>query len=172
MEIIFDKVQIGIEKYSWIMKRVHETDVSVDIDFQRAFNGFYRMRQHPEHFYRVYYKYLEKNKNNGALTFEDVVTYLYHETGSIHASFSSKLLETVRADMPVWDKFVLQNLGLRAPYYYEKERLQKTIRLYDRICKWFTTTEASEKLLVFNEKFPDSDLSDVKKVDFILWATR
>ena len=116
MEIIFDKVQIGIEKYSWIMKRVHETDVSVDIDFQRAFNGFYRMRQRPEHFYRVYYKYLEKKKNNGALTFEDVVTYLYHETGSIHASFSSKLLATVRADMPVWDKFVLQNLSLRAPY--------------------------------------------------------
>ena len=60
MEIIFDKVQIGIEKYSWIMKRVHETDVSVDIDFQRAFNGFYRMRQHPEHFYRVYYKYKKR----------------------------------------------------------------------------------------------------------------
>ena len=172
MEIIFDKVQIGIEKYSWIMKRVHETDVSVDIDFQRAFNSFYRMRQHPEHFYRVYYKYLEKNKNNGALTFEDVVTYLYHETGSIHASFSSKLLATVREDMPVWDKFVLQNLGLRAPYYYEKERLQKTIRLYDRICEWYTTAEASEKLHVFNEKFPESNLSDVKKVDFILWATR
>lgn len=172
MDIIFEKVKIGIEKYNWIMKRVHETDVSVDTDFQRAFNDFYRMRQRPESFYKIYYEYLERSKDNDGLTFEDVVTYLYRETGNIHASFSSKLLATVKPDMPVWDKFVLQNLGLRAPYYYEKERLQKTIQLYDRICKWYTTAEASEKLIVFDEKFPNSNISDVKKVDFILWATR
>ena len=50
MDIIFEKIQIGIEKYNRIMKRVHETDVSVDADFQRVFNGFYRMRQRPESF--------------------------------------------------------------------------------------------------------------------------
>ena len=73
MDIIFEKIQIGIEKYNRIMKRVHETDVSVDADFQRAFNGFYRMRQRPESFYRIYYEYPERNKDNGDLTFEDVV---------------------------------------------------------------------------------------------------
>ena len=125
MDIIFEKIQIGIEKYNRIMKRVHETDVSVDADFQRVFNGFYRMRQRPESFYRIYYEYLERNKDNGDLTFEDVVTYLYHETGSIHASFSSKLLATVRPDMPVWDKFVLQNLGLRAPITMKKKDCRK-----------------------------------------------
>lgn len=172
MDIIFDKVQIGIEKYTWIMRRVQETDVSVDAGFQRAYNGFYRIRQRPESFYKTYYEYLERNKDNKGLTFEEVITYLYRETGSIHASFSSKLLATVRSDMPVWDKFVLQNLGLRAPYYYEKDRLQKTIRLYDRICEWYATSEAVAKLNVFDEKFPDINISDVKKIDFILWATR
>ena len=172
METILDRVEIGIEKYNWIMKRVHETDVSSDVVFQRAFNGFYRMRQRPASFYASYYTYLEENKNNQVLSFEDTVTYLYQETGSIHASFSSKLLATVNPNMPIWDKFVLQNLGLRTPYSYEKDRLQKTIKLYQKICDWYKTDEAIKKLAVFNQQFPGTNITDVKKIDFILWATR
>ena len=172
MEMILDRVEIGIEKYNWIMKRVHEVDVSADVEFQKFFNGFYRMRQRPASFYQSYYAYLESNKNNSALTFESIVTHLYEETGSIHASFSSKLLATVNPDMPIWDRFVLQNLGLRTPYYYEKDRLQKTVQLYERICDWYQSEEAKEKLQVFNELFPNAEISDVKKIDFILWATR
>ena len=172
MEMISNKVEIGIDKYSWIMKRVNEVDVSVDTEFQRFYNGFYRMRQRPADFYACYYAYLEQNKHNRDLTFEDIVTHLYQKTGSIHASFSSKLLATVNPDMPIWDEFVLQNLGLRTPYHYEKNRLQKTVQLYQRICDWYQSSEATEKLNEFNRRFPNVDISDVKKIDFILWATR
>ena len=172
METILDRVEIGIEKYNWIMKRVHETDVSSDVEFQRVFNGFYRIRQRPASFYASYYTYLEKNKNNQKISFGDIVTYLYQETGSIHASFSSKLLATVNPNMPIWDKFVLQNLGLRTPYSYEKDRLQKTIQLYQKICDWYKTDEAIKKLAVFNQQFLGTNITDVKKIDFILWATR
>ena len=172
MGMIIDRVVIGLEKYNRIMKRVHEVDVSTDAEFQRFFNGFYRMRQRPADFYASYYAYLEQNKHNRELTFEDILTYLYQETGSIHASFSSKLLATVNPDMPIWDKFVLQNLGLRTPYYYEKDRFQKTVQLYRRICDWYKSSEAKEKLNEFNRLFPNAEISDVKKIDFILWATR
>jgi len=171
-KMIIDRVNVGIEKYKWIMARVHEADVSSDAVFQKFFNGFYRMRQRPANFYQCYYSYLERNKNNLNLTFEDVVTYLYQKTGSIHASFSSKLLATVNPDMPIWDKFVLQNLGLRAPYYYEKDRLQKTIRLYREICDWYQSEEAIDKLKSFDKLFPNTNISNVKKIDFMLWATR
>ena len=167
-----DRVEAGIEKYNWIMKRIHEVDIATDTEFQKFFNGFYRMRQRPATFYKSYYAFLENRKSDKTLTFEDVITYLYKETGSIHASFSSKLLATVNPDMPIWDKFVLQNLGLRTPYYYEKDRLQKTIQLYQRICDWYQTEEAQEKLQLFNTLFPNTNISDTKKIDFILWATR
>lgn len=170
--MILDRVEIGIRKYNWIMSRVHEADVSADGEFQKFYNGFYRMRQRPADFYKTYYAFLEENKDNRALTFEKVLTHLYEETGSIHASFSSKLLATINPDMPIWDKFVLQNLGLRTPYYYEKDRLQKTVLLYQRICDWYKSEEAMEKLQFFNEMFPNTEISDVKKIDFILWATR
>ena len=172
MEMILDRVEIGIEKYNRIMKRVYDVDVSIDAEFQKIFNGFYRMRQRPASFYAAFYAYLEQNKHNQELTFEDIVTYLYQKTGSIHASFSSKLLATVNPDMPIWDKFVLQNLGLHTPYHYEKNRLQKTLQLYQHICDWYKSSEAIEKLNEFNRLFPDVDISDVKKIDFILWATR
>ena len=88
------------------MARVHEADISSDAVFQKFFNGFYCIRQRPANFYQCCYSYLERNKNNLNLTFEDVVTYLYQETGSIHASFISKLLATVNPEMPIWDKIV------------------------------------------------------------------
>ena len=172
MEKILDRVKIGLAKYQWIMSHVHETDVSSNAEFQKFYNGFYRMRQRPADFYKTYYAFLEKSKNNPCLTFEEILTYLYNETGSIHASFSSKLLATVNPNMPIWDKFVLQNLGLRVPYSYEKDRLPKTVRLYQQICDWYESEQAREKLKVFNEMFPNEDISDVKKIDFILWATR
>ena len=112
------------------------------------------------------------NRTRVILTFEEILTYLYEKTGAVHASFSSKLLATVNPNMPIWDKFVLQNLGLRTPYTYQKDRLQKTVQLYQQICDWYGSEQAKEKLREFNELFPNVDISDVKKIDFILWATR
>lgn len=37
MEMISDRVEIGIEKYNRIMQRVHETDVLSDAEFQKFF---------------------------------------------------------------------------------------------------------------------------------------
>ena len=76
MEMILDKVETGIDKYNWIMKRVHEVDVSTDAEFQRFFNGFYRMRQRPASFYASYYSYLEQNKKNKSLIFLCVKHFL------------------------------------------------------------------------------------------------
>ena len=167
-----ERVLRGIEKYTWIMDRILTVDVSIDTEFQRRFNGFFRMRQRPADFYNCFYTFLEENKHNQQLTFEDVITYLYDKTGSIHASFSSKLLAAVNPDMPIWDQFVLKNLGLRPPYYYEKDRLQKTIALYDKIRGWYTTADAAEKLSQFNVAFPEINISNTKKIDFILWSSR
>lgn len=166
------RINDGLKKYCSIMTELYQTDVAQDKAFQRMFNGFYRMRQRPKDFYSVYFSFLEENKMNKDLTFEEVLTYLFRETGEVHASFSSKLLATVRPEMPIWDKFVLQNLGLRPTYGYEANRLEKTVVLYQKICDWYHTEDAAKKLEEFNAVFPEAEISDVKKIDFILWATR
>lgn len=172
MEVSLDKVSAGLAKYCTIMERFRSVDVSKDTTFQRLFNGYYRMRQRPKDFYTAFYAYLELEKGNQNLTFHEVLLHIYETTGVLTPSFSSKLLATVRPEMPVWDQFVLKNLGLKSPYYYDKERFQKTEGLYQAICDWYKTSEAEDRLDFFNSHFPDVAVTDTKKIDLILWQTR
>ena len=172
MEIRFDRITPGIQKYTKLMQWVLETDVSRDMDFQRFYNGFYRMRQRNSAFYTSYYQFFEENKHNQQLTFEDILHYLYGQTGQIHASFSSKMLATIRPEMPLWDKFVLQNLSLRAPYPYEKNRFEKVVQLYNYIIQWYSTEETQNYLAIFNQHYPDAVMTDTKKIDWILWGVQ
>ena len=172
MELEKDMLLRDVEKYCALIKRYHETDVSKDAEFQRSFNGYYRMRQSKADFYQCFYAFLEQQKGNKTLTFHEVLFYLYEHTGIITLSFSSKLLATVRPEMPVWDRFVLKNLNLKAPYYNDKNRLEKTEQVYQKICEWYRTEEAAETLKLFERMLPDVPVSEVKKIDFILWKRR
>lgn len=164
MDVCIEKITAGIHKYIAIRERLYAVDVSEDLGFQRQFNGCYRMRQRSQKFYSTFYAYLEREKNNPSLTFSQVLTYLYEQTGVITPSFSSKLLATVRPEMPVWDRFVLKNGGLKAPYYGDKKRMEKTEEVYRAICDWYTTPAAKDCLAVFSAHFPHVPITDTKKL--------
>ena len=115
---------------------------------------------------------MEKQKDNTELTFREVLLYLYEHTGRMEASFSSKLLATIRPEMPIWDAMVLKNLSLKAPATYAKGRLDKIVELYDSICRWYQSSKAQECAEQFERLFPGADLTATKKADFILWQTR
>ena len=74
--------------------------------------------------------------------------------------------------MPIWDKFVLQNLNLRAPYPYKKNRFEKVVQLYNYIIQWYSTEEAQNYLAIFNQHYPDAVMTDTKKIDWILWGVQ
>lgn len=174
MQTSMDKVAIGLQKYCNIMSTLNRTDVSLDRDFQRRFNGFYRIRQRSALFYTSFFQFLELHKQDAALTFEAVIRYLFETTGSVCPSFASKLVATVRPELPVWDRYVLTNLGLKAPGYYltPSTRIQRCVDLYAKICAWYETPAAQEKLELFESIFPNCPISNVKKIDLILWQTR
>lgn len=173
MDADADKIKRGLCQYQAIMSRIQEVDVSRDSQFQKSYNGFYRIRQQPKAFYACYYTFMEENKHNSELTFEQVLAYLYEHTGKVHASFGSKLLATIRPEMPLWDKYVLQNLGLRMPSYYRRvNRMDAAVSLYQQICAWYQSGEAEALLPIFNRMFPQENITDVKKVDFLLWQSR
>jgi hypothetical protein len=79
--------------------------------------------------------------------------------------------------MPIWDKYVVKNLGLKVPAQSDPERIQKTKDLYENICKWYDTylqtRNAIECIEMFDKMLPDYTwLSPVKKIDFYLWSIR
>lgn len=137
---------------------------------------FFRMSRRTEAFYADFYECLERHKTEGII-FADVLTYLYEKQHRLEMSFASKMVALVDPSFPIWDSVVARgHFGMKAPYGNEKNRLEKAIRKYDEYCcryaAYMQTNEAKEKIELFNKNYPNVDISDVKKLDFILWQER
>jgi len=169
------KIEPGLTKYLYIMKIINETDVSKDLEFQKKFNGFYRIRQRNTEFYTEYYNLMQSYKNKG-ISFDSVLRHFYDVLGRVEASFSSKMVATINPNLPVWDEFVLKNLNLKKPSYGAKDRVNKTIELYKTIVDWYDdfllTDDAKQMLDLFESKYPNTDITNIKKIDLILWQMR
>lgn len=166
---------MGLDKYAWIMRHVRVVKVSTDLDFQRTFNGFYRVRRNAD-WREIYYEFFETAKKQ-MVTFEQILRLLFEKTGQIEASFSSKMLATLCPDRPIWDSLVLQNLGIKLTGKTQQEKLDNAVALYADIEKWYRdfldTENAKECLSVFERTLPEYTwLSDVKQIDFFLWSIR
>ena len=166
---------MGLDKYLFIMEQVNKTDISTDVNFQRAFNGFYIVRRN-EDWRKIYYEHFESIKN-GSPTFTSILTYLFEHTGNIEPSFSSKMLATIFPDKPIWDRYVVQNLSMELVGKTKQERLENAIILYEDMEKWYAdflkTDKAKECIEIFDRVMPDyKQISSIKKIDSILWSIR
>ncbi len=161
---------LGLDRYKEIMSG----DPSSPI-FQRAFNGYYRIRRNEE-WRRAYYTLFSKAQH-GSYTFERIITELYSLTRNVEASFSSKMLATIDSTKPIWDRYVLLNLGLQLAGKTQEEKLQNAVLLYEKIGKWYErylmTDEAKENIKEFDRLHPEyAWVSDTKKIDCLLWGKR
>lgn len=166
---------MGLDKYQFIMEQVKQTDVSIDADFQRIFNGFYRVRRN-EAWRKVYYEHFE-NVKGSTPTFASILTHLYECTGNIEPSFSSKMLATIFPNKPIWDRYVVQNLNMELVGTTKEERVANAIALYTDIEKWYAdflqTDKAKECIEAFDRVMSDyKHISSIKKIDSILWSIR
>ena len=166
---------LGLDKYEMIMRFAASTDISSDLGFQKAFNTFYRIRRNVE-WRKCYYDLFERAKVNH-YTFADVIRTLYKATGNVECSFSSKMIATIDPNKPIWDQYVIQNLGLELKGKIPQERVENAIEVYKSIENWFEeymeTDEARENIIVFDRLLPSYTwLSNVKKIDFLLWSKR
>jgi len=171
-----ERAKRGIKQYLAIMDLFPNVDASTNRDFQRQFNAFYRVRQRPQEWYRVYYSYLENNRGKTIL-FEDVLDHMNNTLGRYEPSFSSKLAATLNPNEPIWDKFVLQNTNQKAPSYNSPNKIEQAKTIFQNIRDWYSEyLQSEEGLLVietFNHLVEESDrITNLKKVDFVLWQTR
>ena len=85
-------------------------------------------------------------------------------------------MATLNPDKPVWDMFVLENLGVKKIQSSAKNREEKIIEAYQKINQWYNdflgTEEVGLILQIFDEMFPNVKITDTKKVDLFLWQHR
>ncbi|WP_290464480.1 hypothetical protein [Bacteroides acidifaciens] len=126
-------------------------------NYQRNFNRFYRVRRGVE-WQSVYYEILLREYGNKP-SFAQIITEMYERTGNVEPSFSSKLVATLDTDKPVWDKYVLMNLGKTLTGTKKEVRLNNAIALYRDIEEWYntflSTKEAKQWISLFDEKLTD-----------------
>ena len=125
------KKKRGVEKYAEIIKTFSLVNVTADKEFQRKFNGFYRVRRNTE-WQNAFYDIMERGKKED-WTFESVLRELYDKTGRVEASFASKLIHTLNKDMPIWDQFVLQNLNFKMPICKGEKKIQAAVVVWSGV---------------------------------------
>ncbi len=168
----------GLERYCQLQESLSRVDVRSDGDYQRAFKSFYRVRR-GRGLCEPFFSILEREKNNPAPSFGKVLAEIHGRTGRVEASFSSKLVATIDADLPVWDRHVLDNLGLRPPYSIRdiRRRLDRCGKLYSEIRASASTAIRkgcfAEWRRRFDGAFPQfKHFTDIKKLDLFLWQYR
>ena len=171
-----------MERYAEIIHAVPQTDVSEDTEFQRKYTAFFRLRRGSKwrHAYFELFEECKRKYNNvgkkNRPTFESVLRALYKRTGQVEASFTSKMLAAIDPTKPIWDSVVLSQLRIEPMKSTKADRrLNFTVCSYRGIEFWyedcFRYGMADEPIAAFNRAFPQYiKFSDVKKLDFMIWA--
>ena len=165
----------AMKKYQTIMQMVRNNNVK-DEQFRRIYVGFYKVRRNLE-FRNLYFEILSSNLKK-LRSFKEVLIEIYNGTGRIEPSFTSKLIATCDDHAPIWDKYILENLGYKSRFSKNKEtRIEECIQLYQELCDWYIEYEMSDEgkkmISFFDKKYPEFiTFSNTKKIDFILWSCR
>lgn len=175
---------LSIEDYQKIMDTYMNVDISSNEEFQKLFNRFYVVRRNKE-WRRIYYDFFQKNKYNKNITFGEILRHLYDnphiensEKGWIEASFSSKMLATIRPEMPIWDRYIIEHFKIKLVKTKPEDRIEECVAAYktivDEYKKYLKTPEGIECIAKFDEIMPNykTKLSNIKKVDYMIWGVR
>jgi hypothetical protein len=173
IETALGRVKTRLQNYVWLERKVMQCDVTADETFQRSFNHFYRVRRGAE--WRAHYFGLLESAKTTGIDFPEAFTTLKKATGRIEASFASKLVATLDPSKPVIDKFVLECFEMKLPQR-GAHRLTETIDLYDTLCDeyclFLDSRTGRDIRRLFDAEYPDADISELKKIDLVLWQIR
>jgi hypothetical protein len=170
----------SVGQYITLMEMLPKVNVFKDKIFRKSYEEFYKLklRRFPAEFKDAYFKFMQKNKGNASLTFEKVLAHLRTFRGTVEASFSAKLLHTLRPDFPTWDQWIGKHTGIKIPRSGSgaKDQFTVAVERYGKLTACFNNYIQSKNgkatLRLFNRYYPAFSLTDTKKIDLVLWQMR
>ena len=176
----------GVKKYIEIQKEYNETKGKCckSKEFRNKYISFYQMytnrlgrinKNNIDIYYDKYFKLLENNYNNTNLNYKDILKELYIDN-NIFKSYASKLLATINTNKIVWDDNVITAIKLyNSITFKDIKTIDDATDAYNYLEKLLK--EYTAYTYIFDETLksilPKEDieyLSDVKKVDIMLWS--
>jgi hypothetical protein len=112
----------------------------------------------------------------GSYSFKKILVKLCRATGRYEASFSSKLYATLNPTAPVIDSIILKNLRRRLPYANQGKRFERIVELHGELHKelrgYLATADGKFLVGAFDAIYPNSGITNIKKLDLVLWQAR
>ena len=97
------KIRSGVKKYLTITQVYWNTDVAKNPEFQKMFNGFYKIQRRNQNWYAQYYQMLEELKRENKC-FGDLLREFYNKCVKVEKSFISKMYAIRNPEYPIIDK--------------------------------------------------------------------
>ena len=96
---IFEQNQKSNRRYLKIMRIFQDPSQPLDREFQKLFNGFYRVRRGTD-WQEACYHIMEMHRTDPSVTFPQLLNELTYHTGKVDFSFATKILHTINPRMP------------------------------------------------------------------------
>lgn len=180
IKTILEKKEIekGLEQYLYIMEQFNHVNVAENIEFQKAYRKFYRLyRNYSDNFCKEYFTIMENLKyDKKSIRFDNILHSVSILKNRLEISYSSKMLHTLNPSYPIWDSIVTKkHFNIQNPPTNIEHRELCACNKYNiyvnQFYDYLKTDEAKAIIKYFDEKYPNN-ISDVKKIDFILWQDR
>jgi hypothetical protein len=166
----------SVEKVLALMEVRMSPALATDHEYQRTFNGYYKMGRKKGAFYRHFFSMLrEAAYAPSPPSLKTTLQNLYAQTGERHLSFGTKMLATITDDVVIFDRNVADHFGVPSTLLPRQDWLSEALRRYEEVRRGIQAfTQASEWLqmrALFDDKFPNAaHLSEIRKADLIIWA--
>lgn len=166
------------DRYAFLRQRITESDVTQDPEFQRRFNGLYRLCFRSAEWRGIYYGLMERVKGTAQPDFAAILGELYDLTHRIEASFASKLVAIIQPKRAVYDSVLSRNLGLQPPKssHAGALRIREFATLYkqlnERMNRLVKHSRFSALRCKLSAAFPGYSITSIRSLDLLLWQLR
>lgn len=172
----------SIVTYNFLKKQFADFDVRKNYLFQFVYRSFYRLDNAgltPE-FKNEYFVILEEYRDQKDFNFSDILQRLYvipNRRGfkTFQFSFTTKMLNIIDEQIPIYDSEVAKTFGFIRPYTpsFDK-KLDIYLNQYEVIKDAYLEILNKHLLpktnICFDEKFKEYKINEIKKLDFIFWS--
>ena len=115
-----------------------------------------------------------EHKNEKKLNFCNLINKIYEVENKKEISFTSKLIATITPELPIWDSKVIKYITTHFKFIQRKiKNLDDACYNYFELLEWYKifmhSRNANRMLNEFNSKFPNANITDLKKIDLMLW---
>lgn len=175
------KLKYAIKLYKNIQREYDNKNISLEdnISFRSSYESLYKLSEGIKHQINkdAYFKVFEELRNNANITYDELLNKIssvikknnQNNTNKDHENqkvFASKMLHTMNNNEIIIDMNVSKCFGIR----YRNMPQFSYDYLKGNIIDYLNNHEEAKRIIeLFDSKYPNSGISDIKKIDFVLW---